>query len=308
MNTQHPHLDAGESAFFSRQLELIKSTVYEVQYGEYLARKLFPVSTEGGPGLETITYRMFDRVGMAKVISSYADDLPDADVLGLETITKVRELGDQFHFTWKEIQKAAYSNTNLRDRKAKAARLGMWAAEDQISFAGSATYGMYGILNHPNTTAVSLPADGTGAAVTFASKTAAQILRDMNTVANTPSQVSKNVEKPNVLLMPVAQYNLVASTPVGTYNDKTVLRFFLDNNPYIKEVVPVPQLQAAGAGGTDVMVAYSRDPMKMELAIPSDFQMLAEQARGLKYVTPCVESFGGLIIYFPLSVAIAAGI
>ena len=72
-------LDADGAVFFQRQLEHIKSKSYDVLYADLIARTLFPVSNEGGMGVTSITYRTYDQIGSAKIISAYADDLPRAD-------------------------------------------------------------------------------------------------------------------------------------------------------------------------------------------------------------------------------------
>ena len=82
-------LDADGAFFFQRQLEHIKAKSYDVRYAELKARMLFPVSNEGGPGITNITYRTYDQVGSAKIINAYADDLPRADVNGIETTIPV---------------------------------------------------------------------------------------------------------------------------------------------------------------------------------------------------------------------------
>ena len=64
----------------------------------------------------------------------------------------------------------------------------------------------------------------------------------------------------------------------------------------------------SGAGGLDRMAVYRRDPDALTLEIPQDFEMLEEQARGLEYVTPCHSRIGGVIVYYPLSIAFADGI
>lgn len=305
---QYNRLDAGQSAFFARQLEFVKGQVYEVEYAKKMARTLFPVSFEGGPGIDTITYRMFDRIGMAKIVANYAKDIPRADVFGKEFTAKVRELASSYGYSIKEIRRAAQAGLDLNGRKAMAAKEAIMDLEDQIAFVGDSNFGLYGLLSHPNTNSATIAADGATSATTFASKDADKIIRDLNILANDPSEKTQGVEKADTLLLPVAQFNQIATTRLGTYNDKTILRFFLDNSPYVKNVFAVPALKGAGANSVDVAVAYARDPMKLELAVPSDFEQLPEQEEGLEIVVPCLESFAGVIMYRPMSVSIGLGV
>ena len=78
------HFDSAEDAsvFFARELDYVKSQSYDVEYPELTALSLFPMSSEVDPGAETVTYYSYDKVGLAKIISNYATDLPRADVKG----------------------------------------------------------------------------------------------------------------------------------------------------------------------------------------------------------------------------------
>ena len=67
--------DSDASVFFARELDYVKSQSYDVEYPEFTALKLFPVSSEINPGAETVTYYSYDKTGMAKIISNYATDL-----------------------------------------------------------------------------------------------------------------------------------------------------------------------------------------------------------------------------------------
>jgi len=302
------HLDANESVFFLRELDFVKSKSYDVQYPELKARTLIPVSFEAGAGAETITYEQYDQVGMAKIVSSYADDLPRADIKGKEFTARVRSLADSYGYNIQEVRAAKMAGKPLEQRKSNAAKRAMMQKEDSIAALGDADHGLIGFVNHPNISSTTLPNDGTGASTLWANKTPAQIIRDLNKVANFIVENTKEVELPNTLLLPVEKYNYIASTPIGDNADKTILKFFLDNSPYIKEVIPWNKLKAAGAGGLDRMIAYDKNPEKLTLEIPQDFEQLDVEQRGLEFLVPCHSRCGGVIIYYPLSVAYADGL
>jgi len=79
--------DAG--IFFAEQLNYVRTRLYERKSPAMRAFDMVPVSTEIPEWAETVTQRSYDAVGIAKVISNYADDLPRADVMASETIVKV---------------------------------------------------------------------------------------------------------------------------------------------------------------------------------------------------------------------------
>ena len=98
-------LDAQESVFFARELEHILMTIVEVDYRELKARTLIPVNTETPSGSTSITARVFDRVGMAKIIANGSEDLPRIDILGTEVTIKVKTIGDSFGYTVQDIKR-----------------------------------------------------------------------------------------------------------------------------------------------------------------------------------------------------------
>ena len=55
-------------------------------------------------------------------------------------------------------------------------------------------------------------------------------------------------------------------------------------------------------------MADRRDPMALTLEIPQDFEQFEEQMRNLEYVVPCHSRCGGVLIYYPLSVVMMAGV
>jgi len=67
----------------------------------------------------------------------------------------------------------------------------------------------------------------------------------------------------NKILMPYAQYNLIATTPRATFSDMTVLNYLQKNNIAVLSgtpltIAPVKWASGAGVGGTDRMVAYNQ--------------------------------------------------
>ena len=115
-------LDANESAFFKRALEAVKSRTYDVKRKTLKATTLIPVETDAPNGADVITYRSFDAVGVAKIISDYAKDFPRADVYGKEEMVKIFSLGSSYGYSIKEIRRAQMAGTNLDQKRAMAAK------------------------------------------------------------------------------------------------------------------------------------------------------------------------------------------
>ncbi len=302
-----PHFDAAENVFIERKLEYVKSKVYEQPYPEFLGRQLVPVSHEVPAGAETIKYDIFDKVGMAQRIRSYSDNLPRADVKVREERSPVHGYGIAYGYSNRELRASLMANVNLDAKKANAARFGFELAVDVIA-AGGNSEGLLGLLTLPNANAYTVPADGTGASALWTAKTPDQIIRDLNGVSNKSVGLTNGIEMPDTLLLPIDQYNYVASTPRASVSDTTILKFFLGASPFVKTVIPWFRCKGAGSGGTDRMVAYKRSPDKLTFEIPMEFTQQPPQLRNLAVDVPCEGEVGGVIAPYPMSVTYGDGI
>lgn len=294
-------LDDGESIFFARELEHILSRQFNIEYPELRARMFIPVSNEAGPGAESITYYQFDQVGMAKLISDYSSDLPKVDVFGDKFTSPVESLGVAFGWSIQEVQSAAMAGRSLTTMKANTARRAHEQRVDEIAALGDANTGMVGMLNNAN-----VPV-GSALNGAWALATPDQILEDLNESVQTIINTSNNVESPDTVLLPPAEYAIINQRRLGD-TETTVLKFFLANNPWIRNVDHWYRLNGAGAGATQRMVTYRRSPDKLELQIPKEFETLPVQERGLMFEVPTHSRIGGVTVYKPLSLLYRDGI
>lgn len=307
----HGLLDADGAFFFQRQLEHIKARSYDVRYPQLKARSLFPVSNEGGPGITSITYRTYDQAGAAKIINAYADDLPRADVAGKENNTPVRSIGISYAYNTDEIAASQLTGAALDQRRADAARKSIEQVINNVAFFGDAESGLPGLFSNPNipTGAVVNPGSGTE----WINKTPDQVLFDVNDLFADIFEITKMAERGNTLLIPRNQWSYISSTPRSANSDTTILQYLVQNSPYlnsVEDIIPVNECAAANNPllASDAMVAYDRSPDKMQLEIPVELEMLPVQQKNLEMVVPGRSRFGGLNIYYPLSIAIATGI
>lgn len=295
------HLDAADSAFLYRQLEHMKSTVFEVKRQALKARDLIPASPDpADPGATHITYEVMDHVGAAKLISSYADDLPRADVKSKEFTSPLRPIGTSFGYNVDELASARKANKNLNQRKAKAATRAAEQIIHDVAMRGDADLGLPGFLTNPNIPVVD--AADIGAGVTeWANKTGEQILDDLNTLVNGVSDNTNGVETADTLLLPVAQFNLITTKKLAD-SDMSVLKWFMENNPYIQNIDWVPELSTSDSAGTGPRaVAYRRDPEVLTLEIPKEPQFMRPQERNLETVVNVHGKIGGTLVYLPLA-------
>jgi hypothetical protein len=275
---------------------------------------MIPVSTNAGAGAESITYQQFDQLGIAKIIANYADDLPRADIKGKEFTSPIRSLGASYGYAIQEIRAAQFAGRNLEQRKANAARRAVEQKINNIGWFGDANSNLLGLINHPNITRVAAPNNLAATSTLWVNKSPDEILKDLNSLANGIVDLTNGVEMPNTIMMPIDQYTLIHSTARSANSDTTIAQYFLMNNPFINRIEWVNELKAAGVGvspivaGADIMIAYDNSPDKLTLEIPQPFEQFPAQERGLEFVIPVHARIGGVIVYYPLSIAVMEGI
>lgn len=301
-------LDANESAFFKRQLEFIKSQTYDTKYKELKATLLIPVSTEAPNGADTITFRRFSKVGFAKIVADYANDFPRVDIFGEEVQVPVRSIGDSYGYSIKEIRRAQMAGLNLNQRRAETARRAIDEKINDVAFSGDTDYNLQGLIDYPGTTEYTIPADGTGSSKLWSTKTPDQIVRDVTGLLDAIVDPTNGREAPDTLLLPITQFLLIANTRMTDGNDKTIMTYIKQNNPFINTIEWITELKSAGASSTDRMMMYTRDPRNLTLEIPQPFEQFTPQQKGMEFEVPCHAETGGVIVYYPLSIAFGDGI
>lgn len=312
--------DAGEAAFFARQVEFIKAKTYDVLYPTYRAQELLPISFEAGPGANTITYRQFNMVGTMKLIAQYASDLPRSDVFGKEFSINVKSIGGSYGYNIQEVRNAMFANVPLQQRKANAARMAYEQFINRYAWYadGSAAYGgLYGLFYNTNITKMAAPTglwcDSAGIGL---GKTPNQIIADVNSLINSVPMLTKGVEAVNTVLMPIISLSYIKTIPRSDVSDTTIYEFLKANHPGVSfeaineawAVSPSPATPTDLNSSANIMIAYDRNPDKMTFEIPQPFEQFPVQEKGLEYEIPTHARIGGLITYYPLSVALMYGI
>ena len=301
------HLDAAEKVFFDDQLALIKSHTYDVQYKALKALTLLPVSTEQDPGAEHIAWFSFDKVGVAKLVADYANDYPRVDIGGEEHISPIKEIGASYGYSIKEIRRAQKAGVALDAKKAEACRRAIDEKQDSIAWKGDAKGKLPGFFNHPGITEY-VAADGAKGSKTWASKTADEIVADFAGIITAAPESTNGIEQPDTVILPLSLYNKLQNTPYGSNRDKTIMSFIRESYPQITRIDWVQDLVSAGANGTTRVMAYARDPLKVEVQIPQRFEQMSPQLTGKVYDIICSQSTGGTLVYYPMSVVFCDGL
>lgn len=317
-STPGMHFDSAEDAsvFFARELDFVKAQSYDVEYPEFTALKLFPMSSEVDPGAETVTYYSYDKVGLAKIISNYATDLPRADVKGKPTTAIIKSIGDSFGYSIQEMRASRMAGKSLDTRKAEAARYQIDYLNNKIAWNGDAETGLRGVLSTDNDIPLYALANGASGKTTWTSKTADEIIADVSGMLKQMARTTKKVEKPDTLALPAEAYLELQSKRIDN-TASNVLSYIQANLPDIKEIVSCPELDpdstdtnpyAKDSNGQGVALLFKNDARKLTIENPLPFTQYPVQTQGLEMVVPCEARTAGAIIYYPMSLLIAVGI
>lgn len=301
-------LDANESIFFARQLEYIRPKIYDVKRPRMSALEVFPIDRSIPEWAETITYRMFDAYGIAKIISSYADDLPMVGISGKEFASKVKSLGDAYAWSAAEIRAAAATNLPLKAKLATMAKKGHDIAVNEIAWFGDANANLPGFLSNTNIPVYTVPSTGTGSSKLWSTKTPDQIIADMSGIVNIVKSQSKSVHRATELWLPDDEYTYISSTPRGTYGADSILKVFQTNNPGVLVRQVLELADVATYSGLNVMVAIENTEENLQLVLPMAFKEYPPQPENLAWKVPCESRVGGVVIEYPFAMAIGSGI
>ena len=312
------HFDSAEDAsvFFARELDYVKSQSYDVEYPELTALSLFPMSSEVDPGAETVTYYSYDKVGLAKIISNYATDLPRADVKGKPTTAIIKSLGASYGYSIQEMRASAMAGKSLDTRKAESARYQIDYLNNKIAWCGDEETGLRGVLSKDTDVPLYVLANGAKGSTKWSEKTEDEIQADINGMLKQMARTTKKVEKPDTLGLPSEAYlELQGRRIEGTAT--TALSYIQENLKDIKEIVSCPELDpdsvdtnpyAKETDGQGVMLLFKNDARKLTVENPLPFMQYPVQTEGLEMVVPCEARTAGVLIYYPMSLLIGVGV
>lgn len=289
------------SVFFAKSLEYSMAQTYQRPIPAMAADRLVPTDTETPEWAESVSYEIYDTVGMAKIIAAYSDDLPRADIRGVERVVPVVTLGNSYGYTTKDLRTALNNRSNLPVLRAVAARTHVARKENSLKVRGDAAHGMFGIVNHPNISAVA-PTTGS-----WGTATGDQIVDDLNKLVNAVTTQSNGTHTPNRLGVSSLTRSRMATKRMSGAAQTTVMAFFRDQFPEI-EIVVVEELRGQGAAGTEVAFCAEMNATNYHYKAVMPFRQHPPQARNLEFVVPCEARTAGLVVMQPLSMAMMGGL
>jgi hypothetical protein len=306
MNAQI-NLDANQSAYFGRQLEVIKNQTYDIKQGMLKAVELFPIDSTTPDYAETQVYYQYDARGLAKIISDYATDVPSVEIAGRQFVSKIETIGLSYSYSIMDIKKAAIQGTPLTVRKALATQRGVMARHNQLFWVGDTVAGIVGVLTNASVPNAQVTADGTGSSALWSTKTPTQILRDLVQGVTEIKALTKGVESPNLLVLSEGRLNVIRGTRMSPDSPDSILVAFNNMFPEIR-VEGAEELTGAFQGGTEGFLLGRNESTHIELIAPIVYEETAPEQKNLSYSVNAIGRNGGAVIYYPLAFSKKYGI
>ena len=296
--------DAGDMGIWTAQeLHKIRSTAYEKEYPVGSALRVFPVTNELSDTDKTFEYQTFDKVGYAKIIADYTDDLPTVDALMSTEFGKVFRLGNAFLISIDEIKAGQRTGKSLSTRKANAAQNAHDQLVNRLVFKGSKPHGIISVFNHPNITKIAAAKQWfeTGTKT----KNAEDAYNDLtNAIEALETQTDGQHRATHILIPPSVRKVLMVRMPETT---ESYLQYFEKQNSGIV-IESIAELEDIDGAGNKGVLVYEKDPMNMSIELPELFNMLPAQPKDLHFKVPCTSKCTGLTIFRPLTIVLITGV
>ena len=292
--------------FMIQQTTYIEAEVYKIQYPDIIYPQLVPVDSSAQEWAKSVTYFSVDKVGEADWYDGMANDMRYADVNRNKFEQTIEMAGIGYRYTLEELGQAMMiPGLNLSTERAEAAVRNYEEFMDRVARLGDANKGFSGLINNPNVTRTNAIADGTGSSALWSTKTADQIIRDVQNTLTAVYQGSNTVEMADTVLLPISAWQLLSNIRVpNTYGN--ALDYLMKYNLYTATtgaqltVRGILNLDTAGQGGVGRMLVYRRDPRVLKLHVPMPHRFLPVWQRSpLTFDVPGIFRTGSVEVRRP---------
>ena len=168
----------------SRLFNQIINETYGLERESLDALSFIPPQAGIGQWLRTWTYKVLSEMGIAKLISDYAEDLPPVSrALELKT-NEIREYGVSYGYSEFELMQWLTAGIDLSRDEAETARRKIDEKVDEVLFVGDKDANTTGFLNNANVPMVVVPT-GAGGGTAIRGKTLLEIIATFQAMIDT---------------------------------------------------------------------------------------------------------------------------
>lgn len=310
---------ASGGAFLISELEkrdtLIREPLTSVTYPRDL-----PIETGGGwvdwVSAMSVSYGLTNGAKDSPVQSGGANVIPVVQASMDKGLFKAHTFAVSMRVMFVDMAKSNFIGRSLDQILSQGVRLAYDKHMDANAYVGLPEYQTTGLINNPDAT-VTTAASGAATTTTWATKTPAEILKDIND-AITASWAAAEYDEagiPNHIILPYEQYTYILNTPVSQLATESIMDYVMRNNVATKNgrdlfIGATSWLKGAGTGSSDRMVVYNNDKrfVKLDELVPLARQMTAPNAANFCYDTGYAAQVSEVQLFYPHTVVYVDGI
>ena len=233
----------------------------------------------------------------------------------------VKELypwGTELRWTLLELASAAKVGRPIDEQKYAGMKLKWQMDVDEMVYIGDTFYNVQGLVNSSLVTPQNVPNGAYGAATWVTStgvltKTPSEILQDVNTLLESVWVNSGVAIIPTELRVPPQHYQVLVSNTVSEAGNVSIMEFLransLSNAAYGRplNIQPLKWLTGQGVGGTNRMIAYTKDKDRVRYPLVP-LQRTPIEYRSLWQTAAYYGRLGTLEIVYPEMIGYRDGI
>lgn len=295
-------------SFSKNQLEALSSTIYDVLYSNPRdAFRFLPLNTEVDDGATEYSYRMIEKLGVAKIVADGATDRPLVDADLTKSTLDIYEAGSGYTFTvGDQARSGAILDFPYVQYKARLAAESIALAHNEYALVGGSGVeggpsGVTGFLN--NATVVAAIPTLTDADWTTVSGVDAYA--SLTEIVQTVNSQSDGVHDATDLILSTAVWNIAEGLLLNSAaGSQTVLSAFRQNFPSIT-VHKSASCTGRGAGGVDRCVAYERNAANVEYVASVVYDESMPINAGFRWTIHSRGRMAGTVVRRPLSMVYA---
>ena len=272
-------------------------------WAEFVSAMGVNYGVTGGSGDGIVTAGASDGVPMVQ--ADFSKDLWKTHMIALGT-----------RVMWIDQMRGNMTGRNIDTLLRDGVRMTYDKHMDENVYKGIAKYSSTGLLNNANVT-VTNAANGAGGTATWVTKTADEILKDVNDAILTVWAASEyDLDAiPNHIILPYEQYNYIATTKVSSLAEKTILTFLLENNVAKVNggdlfIGATAWADGAGVGGADRMLVYVNKEryVAVDELVPLTRAMTSPNAGTFSYDTTYAGNVSEVEVFYPMTMLYVDGI
>lgn len=212
--------------------------------------------------------------------------------------------GREIRYTSVELERSQMAGQNIDDAQTKALIASYNADIDEMVYIGDTTLGLKGLLNSTEVGASNVVA-GAATTLPWSTKTADEILFDVNDAIKAAWAASAYAVCPDVLLIPPTQYALITGKKAGTDGaGGSILKYLEDNSMSLMingrplSVRPCKWCVGIGGSSSDRMVAYNESDAYVRYPL-APIQRQQAYYQGITFAAPYVAGLGAVEFLYP---------